>query len=503
MLTTAQASGQASTQTSGQSTSHAWYAAFKAKDARFDGRFFVGVSSTGIYCRPVCPAKLPKEENCTFYETAAAAEQAGYRPCLICRPELAPGSAPIDAASALVRKAAQLLEENCGNGQNIEEYVHQLGCSDRHLRRVFTTELKVSPVQYLQTCRLLLAKNLLTDTNLSIIDVAMAAGFGSLRRFNALFKKQYRLSPTALRQQAVGQKEHGNYSVTLTLAYRPPYQWRQILEFLGQRTIPGVEVVTDDVYTRTVHYVNKEKKHFYGWLRVGHLPQKNALLVTVSFNLLPALTHILARVRSLFDLYCYPDAIYETLSVMNTIKPNLCILGARLPGCFEPFEMVVRAILGQQITVKAASTLAGRITKTFGTVVETGIEGLSHVFPSAHAIAALGSDIANHLGPLGVTKTRSATIYALAQKIVNNEVALTWCTQPEEEIKQLMAIPGIGAWTAQYIAMRAMGYPDAFLHTDLGIKKALAPLTAKEILATAEAWHPWRSYATINLWNSL
>ncbi len=480
----------------------AWYAAFKAKDARFDGRFFVGILSTGIYCRPVCPARLPKEKNCSFYESAAAAEHAGYRPCLMCRPELAPGAAPIDATSALVRKAARLLEESCGSGQNIAEYVHRLGCSERHLRRAFTTEFKVSPVQYLQTCRLLLAKNLLTDTALSVMDVAMAAGFGSLRRFNDLFKQQYRMPPTALRKQISNNKESAG-NATLMLGYRPPYLWDQILDFLAQRCIPGVEAVGDDCYMRTVRYVTAEKKHVYGWLRVGHRPKKNALTLTVSSALLPALPHLLARVRNLFDLYCYPDAVYEMLSVMNDIHPGLCVPGTRLPGCFEPFEMTVRAVLGQQITVKAAGTLASRIAKTYGTQVETGIAGLAHTFPSAHDIIALEGEISDHLGPLGVTRVRANTILGLAQKIAAGEIDFTLCMQPEREIKKLMSIPGIGAWTAQYIAMRAMGWPDAFPHTDLGVKKALAPLSENEILHAAEVWRPWRGYATINLWNSL
>ncbi len=486
-----------------QSTdSRSWYAAFKAKDARFDGRFFVGVSSTGIYCRPICSAKLPKEANCTFYESAASAEQAGYRPCLMCRPELAPGSAPIDATCALAGNAARLLEENCGSGQGLEEYAHRLGCSARHLRRAFTTAFKVSPIQYLQTCRLLLAKNLLTDTDLAVTDVAMAAGFGSLRRFNDLFKTQYRLSPTALRKQTANIKGNGG-NITLALGYRPPYQWRHIIGFLAQRAIPGVESITDDSYMRIVHYVNGEQKHVYGWMRVENRPQKNALTVTVGSALLPALPHLLARVRNLFDLYCRPDAVYEILSVMDNLKPGICVPGTRLPGCFEPFEMTVRAVLGQQITVKAAGTLAGRLAETYGTPVETDVKGLTHTFPSAHDIAALGGDIANHLGPLGITRARANTILALARKIVDGEIDFTLCGQLETGIKKLLSIPGIGIWTAHYIAMRAMGLPDAFPHTDHGVKKALAPLSEKGILEMAEAWRPWRGYATINLWNTL
>ena len=291
-----------------QNESHGLYAAFKARDARFDGRFFVGVSSTGVYCRPVCTAKMPKQENCTFYETAAAAEQDGYRPCLMCRPELAPGAAPIDATSALARKAARLLEENCGSGLNMQGYVHRLGCSDRHLRRAFSEEFKVSPVQYLQTCRLLLAKNLLTDTALTVTDVAMAAGFGSLRRFNDLFKKQYRLSPTGLRKQAAN-REAPEDSVSLTLGYRPTYQWERTIAFLAARAIPGEEVVSDGQYKRTVHPISPGQEHLYGWRCVEHRPGKNALAGRLSSSFLPVLTHVLARVRNLFYLHCCPDPV--------------------------------------------------------------------------------------------------------------------------------------------------------------------------------------------------
>lgn len=484
-----------------KSENRAWYAAFKAKDARFDGRFFVGVSSTGIYCRPVCPAKLPKEKNCAFFETAAAAERAGYRPCLMCRPELAPGAAPIDAASALVRRAAGLIEENCGSGQKLEEFAHRLGYSGRHLRRAFTAEFKVSPVQYLQTCRLLLAKNLLTDTDLSVLDVAMTSGFGSLRRLNDLFRKQYRLSPTALRKQTASAKESGG--VTLMLGYRPPYRWRQIIDFLAGRAIPGVETVDDKGYMRTVRYVTGERKYIDGWLRVDHRPRENALAVTISPALPPALPHLLARVRNLFDLYCCPDAVYEALSAMNAAKPGCCVPGTRLPGCFEPFEMSVRAVLGQRITVKGARTLAGRFAEAFGAPVETGMKGLTRAFPSAHDIAALPGDISGHLGPLGITRARSSAILGLARKIASGEIDFSRCLQPEAEIEKLRSIPGIGAWTAQYIAMRAMGWPDAFPHTDHGVKKAFAPLSENEILKMAEAWRPWRGYATIGIWDSL
>lgn len=478
------------------------YAAFKAKDARFDGRFFVGISSTGIYCRPVCRARQPKAENCTFYPTAAEAEQAGYRPCLLCRPELAPGASITDATSNLVYRATRMLEENCGSEQSLEEIAGKLGCTARHLRRVFTAAYNVPPVQYLQTCRLLLAKNLLTDTDLPVLEVAMASGFGSLRRFNDLFKKQYKLSPTALRKHTAEDKKQ-NDNITLALGYRPPYQWEAILNFLAGRAIAGVEVVKNGEYMRTVHMENAEGRQVYGWVRVSHKPKKNALSVTVSEALLPVLPQVLARIRHLFDLYCDPDAVYEILRGMNDIRPGLCILGTRVPGCFNAFEMAVRAVLGQQITVKAASTLAARIVEAYGTPVQTGIEGLTHVFPSPEDIFALDGSIENHFGVLGVIAARSNTIYELARAFVQKKIDFDLCAQPEEEMKKLMAIRGIGSWTAQYIAMRAMEWPDAFLETDAGIKKALQPFTSKELLSMAEAWRPWRSYATVNLWNTL
>lgn len=478
------------------------YAAFTAKDPRFDGRFFVGISSTGIYCRPVCRAKQPKPENCTFFRTAAQAEQAGYRPCLMCRPELAPGTSVTDATANLVFRAARLLEENCGSGQNLDELAGSLGCTGRHLRRVFTAEYKVTPVQYLQTCRLLLAKNLLTDTDLSVLDVAMAAGFGSLRRFNELFKKNYNLPPTALRRKRSEEKNNCG-DITISLGYRPPYRWDELLRFLAGRAVCGIEAVENSGYMRTVQLVTAEGREVCGWLRVSRNMKKNALDVTVSETLLPVLPQVLARIRHMFDLYCEPYAVFDSLSSMNRLYPGLCVLGTRLPGCFNAFEMAVRTVLGQQISVKAANTLAARLVKAYGTPVETGIEGLTHIFPSPEQILALGGSAENHLGALGVTAPRSKSIYELARTMHHGDIDLNLPAKPEEEMKKLTAIHGIGSWTAQYIAMRAMEWPDAFLETDAGIKRAFPGRSSKELLEMAEEWRPWRSYATVNIWNSL
>jgi AraC family transcriptional regulator of adaptative response / DNA-3-methyladenine glycosylase II len=484
------------------------YAAFKSKDRRFDGRFFVGVSSTGIYCRPVCRAKMPKAENCTFYETAAEAERAGYRPCLVCRPELAPGRSITDATATLAYRAARLIEESCGENRGLDALAGKLGYTDRHLRRVFQAEYHVSPLQYRETCRLLLSKNLLTDTGLSVADVALTAGFGSLRRFNDSFKKRYRLSPTALRKRAAREGQPRD-EVTLLLGYRPPYQWHEILRFLAERAIPGVETVRGTEYLRTVRHRSADGEPVYGWIRVGKAPGKDALSVTISSNLLSALPQMLARVRHLFDLYCDPDTVAETLMPMNNLAPGLFVPGIRVPGCYEPFEMAVRAILGQQISVKAAGTLAGRLARTYGQPLQTGIEGLDVAFPAPESMVELGSSVVDGLGSLGIITSRSKTIYGLARAFVEGAVDLGPGAQPEVEKKKLMSLPGIGAWTAEYLAMRSMGWPDAFLSTDHGVRKALAALANEgimelpELTELSDTWRPWRSYATISLWNSL
>lgn len=478
------------------------YEAFKAKDTRFDGKFFVGISSTKVYCRPVCWAKQAKRENCTFYSSAAAAEQAGYRPCLLCRPELAPGYSVIDASSVLAHKAARLLEESCGTGQNLELLSERLGCTSRHLRRIFVDEYHVTPIQYLQTCRLLLAKNLLTDTKLSVLDVAMAAGFGSLRRLNDLFQKHYHLSPTDLRKNVTnGNNQVGE--ITVNVGYHPPYLWDEIIDFLSARAIPGVEKIIDGEYMRTVQLTDRNDRVYNGWICVKNNPKTNTLSVTFNDSLVPVLSQILTHVKQLFDLYCEPDIVYETLQTLNETKSGSCVSGLRVPGCFDAFETSVRAILGQQITVKAASTLAGKIAHTFGTPIITGIEGLSYTFPGVKDIISLEENIEEQLGKLGVIATRSKCIMELAKSIQTGMIELDGCKEPEMEMKKLMQIKGIGKWTANYIAMRTMGWPDAFLETDIGIKHALPGYTPKELLAMSEKWKPWRSYVIMNLWNTL
>lgn len=344
------------------------YDIFRSKDVRYDGRIFVGVLSTGIYCRPVCRARLPKPENCLYFRTAAEAEKAGFRPCLLCRPELAPGSSPVDASSELARKAAHFLRDNCGSGLTLAELSRELGYSERHLRRVFEEEYHVAPVEYLQTCRLLLAKQLLTDTTLSVLDISMAAGFGSVRRMNELFQLHYSLTPTALRRRAADGDLHGD-TVSVFLGWRAPYDWDSMLRFLAPRALPGIERVQEGAYARTVRIWDRNGKPCCGTIRVLPEKKKEALRVTLSDSLVPVLPQVLGRVRQMFDLDCDPEVIAAKLSSLETVLPGGYDPGTRVPGCFEPFEMACRAIIGQQITVRAATTLSGRMVEACGSLI--------------------------------------------------------------------------------------------------------------------------------------
>jgi AraC family transcriptional regulator, regulatory protein of adaptative response / DNA-3-methyladenine glycosylase II len=479
----------------------ACYAAMAAHDTRFDGRFFCGVSSTGIYCRPVCRVKVPKKENCTFFMNAAAAEAAGYRPCLRCRPEAAPGLAPVDSTARLARAAAQLIEEGGSPSRTIPEAARILGITDRHLRRVFFAEYGVPPVRYLETHRLLLAKSLLSDTQLTVTDAAMAAGFGSIRRFNDAFKKHYRLTPSSLRKEkrSHGDKDRG---ITLSLGHRPPFAWESLMSFLAARAVPGVESVVDSTYRRTAA-IEKGGTVHCGWISVENDARRNALSVTLAPGLLPVLSQALARIRLLFDVNCSPAQISEKLAAMSEIAPDIYVPGIRLPGCFDPFDISVQAILGQQVTVKAARTVAGRLAATFGKRSETPFEGLSLVFPRAEEICRLPGPIEDRLGPLGITSAKARSISALATALTTGVITLSYGTDPSDVMKRLATLPGFGPWTVQYVAMRALGWPDAFPHTDYGVRKALGNRTPQEIADQSLLWSPWRSYATILLWNSL
>jgi AraC family transcriptional regulator of adaptative response / DNA-3-methyladenine glycosylase II len=478
------------------------YRALRTHDARFDGRFFVGVATTRIYCRPVCTARTPNRGNCHFFPSAAAAEAGGFRPCLRCRPELAPGYASVDANRRLAQAAAGLIEDGRLADARLPDLAQALGVTDRHLRRVFQQEFGVAPVEFAQTQRLLLAKRLLTDTDMAVLDVAMASGFASLRRFNHLFRTRYRLTPAELRRKSPARAPGDRLS--FDLAYRPPYAWDEMLAFLERRAIAGVEAVEDGVYLRTVRIEPSgpalragaaAPASRVGWIGVAPSKRRSALRVTVSASLAGVIPPLLARVKHLFDLACHPEEISAALGPLAAAHPGL-----RLPGAIDGFEVAVRAILGQQVTVKAASTLAARFAQAFGEPAATPYGALRTVFPAPAAIAALEpADIARH----GVIASRARAIVALAREIAAGRLRLEPNVPVDAAVAALEALPGVGPWTAQYVAMRALAWPDAFPHPDVAVLKAMKHPTAARALEDADAWRPWRAYAVLHLWKSL
>lgn len=476
----------------------ACYEIYRSRDARYDGRFFIGITTTGIYCRPVCSARRPRPENCRYFATAAEAEKAGFRPCLICHPELAPGSSRVDASSQLAGKAVNFLRDNCDAGLSIHELADALGCSERHLRRVFKEEYHVTPVAYLQTCRLLLAKQLLAETSLSILDIAMTAGFGSVRRMNELFQSHYGLTPSQLRGRT---SKKASETVTVSLGYRTPYAWPEMLAFLQPRAIPHVEQVRGNAYERVLRLMARDHRLCCGTIRVTQDEVQRTLRVEMSESLVPVLPQVLSRTRQMFDLDCDPMAIAERLDSMREILPEGFQTGLRMPGCFEAFETACRTVIGQQISVQAASTLSGRLAQVYGDPVETGLPGLDRVFPEAGTIAAMGKDVQEKLGKLGISASRSLAIQKLAEALWSGDDLRLDCTgDPEAALRRLQKIPGIGSWTAGYIVMRTMGWTDAFLENDAGIRHMLKGCSDKERRQISQAWSPWRSYAMMNLW---
>ena len=494
------------------------YLALKARDSRFDGLFFTGVTSTGIYCRPVCRVRTPKRENCRFFSQAAQAEGAGFRPCLRCRPELAPRGQALnrgagvsvwsvqDASSILASQAANLIdshEGSSGTTPSMQQLAQRLGVSDRHLRRIFEAHFGVSPLQYLQTRRLLSAKQFLTDTTLPVSEVARLSGFASVRRFNAVFAQHYALSPSQLRRSrgAVdsGRTEPG---IVLKLAYRPPYDVGAMLQFFASRCVAGIEQVTllptHMSVSKTVS-LDIGQQHYCGWLVARFDAVGHRLELRLSDSLRPVLPVMLARARALLDLDADPLAIN---TVLHESFPKGD--GLRVPGSLDGFELAIRAVLGQQITVAAARTLTTRLVQALGEPLATPVTGLNRLFPRAAALAHASPDA---LGRLGIVKQRQAAIQALARAVLTQGLHLHAGADVETTMTALKALPGIGDWTAQYVAMRALRWPDAFpagdvaLHRALGLQGSKHP--AKEAELKSRAWQPWRSYAVIRAWKEL
>ena len=475
--------------------------ALESRDPRFDGVFFVGIVSTGIYCRPICPARTTLRKNRRFFSSAAAAERAGFRPCLRCRPELAPGCARVDAVPRLAQSAASRIAAGALNGRGVDALAHDLGVSERHLRRALQQELGVSPVELAQTHRLLLAKHLLTDTRLPVTRVAFASGFQSLRRFNALFRSRYRLNPQALRSR--GGRSAGvepDDAIRLTLSYRPPLAWEALLTLLRARATPGVEIVDERSYGRTVSIDGRS-----GTVRLTR-PSTPAhhgssappsLRLEVSASLAPVLMQVCARVRHLFDLDAEPTRIEELLLAGGVGPIPTARRGLRVPGAFDGFELAVRAVVGQQVSVKGATTLMARLTDEFGEPAASLDPTLSRLAATAPRIAE--ADVARIRG-IGLPAARAATIRTLARHVADGALRL----EPESDVRtltrQLTELPGIGSWTAEYIAMRAVHWPDAFPHGDLALRRNAGNLTPAKMLRAAERWRPWRAYAAMHLW---
>lgn len=475
----------------------ACYRIIRQRDARYDGRLFTGVKTTGIYCRPVCPARTPLSQNVTFFPTAAAAQEAGFRPCLRCRPETSPDLGAWRGTFNTVSRALALIEQGALDDGDVESLADRLGVGERQLRRLFQQHLGASPVAAAQTRRVLLARQLLHETALPITEVAYASGFGSVRRFNETFQTLYRRAPNELRRSARAERPMAEAgALELTLPFRPPYDWDAMIEHLAARAIPGVESVTQGAWRRTIALGGDE-----GTVAVRR-GRGHALVATVRFPGLTALPKVIARLRRVFDLGADPVAIGECLSADPTLAPLVAARpGLRAPGAWDGFELAVRAVLGQQVSVGAAVTLLGRLVARLGRRREGADDGLTHLFPTPEAVSRA------ELSALGVPGARARTLTAIATAVLDRPELLETARDLDEATARLTAIPGVGPWTAHYIALRQLREPDAFPSSDVGLLRALAAPdgtrpTPAALEARSQAWRPWRAYAAQHLWTS-
>jgi AraC family transcriptional regulator, regulatory protein of adaptative response / DNA-3-methyladenine glycosylase II len=460
-----------------------------SRDARFDGHFFIGVKSTRIYCRPICPVRTVKEENVRYFPTAAAATEAGYRPCLRCRPESSPGTPAWLGSSTTVSRALRLISESALEEAGVDALAARLGIGSRQLRRLFLRHLGATPITVAKTRRLHFAKKLIDETNLPMGEIAVAAGFGSVRRFNEAFRRTYNRTPSQIRRFAHLASVLPANEYLFRLHFRPPFHWPALLGFLALRAIPGVEAVESGCYRRTIS-LNGDS----GTLCVSLAENAQALEVRISFPEPRWLFLIVERLRRMFDLSADPIEIAARLSrdlvLANRIE---AMLGLRVPGCWDGFELAVRAILGQQVSVAGANTFAGRLVCTFGTPVGT-VAPLTHLFPRAETLAQ--GDAAR----IGLPQKRAETIRALARAVSEGQIDFGSVPNVEDFRSRLRELPGIGDWTAQYIAMRALGDPDAFPAGDLALMRGMSLHSGRQLARRAEAWRPWRAYAAMYLW---
>ncbi|MEX2130583.1 MAG: DNA-3-methyladenine glycosylase 2 family protein [Pseudohongiellaceae bacterium] len=465
----------------------------QTRDPRFDGRFFVGVLTTGIYCRPVCPVRVPKKENVQLYPTAAAAAEAGFRPCLRCRPETSPGTPAWQGSSWKVSRALQLIERGLVDDGSIDELAEQLDIGARQLSRLFKQHIGASPVTVAQTRRLHFAKQLIDETDLPMTDICFAAGFGSVRRFNAVFRSVYDRTPLALRKGRKGEIKPDS-SILIPLSYRPPFDWRAMLGFLSTRAVPGMEAVSEDSYSRTISLEGKT-----GDFCARFSNNENRLWLSIRFPDTRQLLRIVDQVRRLFDLRADSNEIDRYLGRDPQLKPLIKNYpGLRVPGCWDGLEIAVRAVIGQQVSVKGASTLMARVVERLGSSYSADGGKLYRVFPTPSQL------INGDLNGLGITGLRIEAIKTLARQVEAGQLLMDGRMDTETFVRNICQIKGIGEWTGQYIALRALNDPDAFPHGDLVLQQVGGwpgdRLTAKQLLENAEAWKPWRAYAVMLLW---
>lgn len=463
-----------------------------ARDPRFDGLFFVAITTTGVYCRPVCPSRTASDHNRRFFSTAAGAELAGFRPCLRCRPELAPGLAVIDAVPRLAQVAVRRIAAGALNGRGVSDLARDLGVSARHLRRSLEREVGVSPVELAQTHRLLLAKHLLADTALPVTRIAYASGFQSLRRFNTVFRERYRLSPTAIRRRirsTEGAPEPPAPDglaapVSLTLAYREPMAWDVLLDVLRHDALPGVESISESRYARAVRLGKCT-----GVVTAEPVPGRAQLRVTLSPSLLPVLMEVLARLRQVFDLDAEPEVVDGCLARTDLAPLVARHRGVRLPGAVDGFDAALRLMVEGSGAVK-------RLVHHLGEPIDSGVPALDRLAPSAERVAEAGG---LRLQALGLSRRRAETLSVLARAVADGALRL----EPGREVAPtrdtLRSIPGIGEPLAAAILLRALHWPDAFSAGDRALQRAAGADGPRELLARAEQWRPWRGYAAQHL----
>jgi len=460
-----------------------------SRDPRFDGRFFIGVLTSGVYCRSICPARTALEHNVRYFPTAAAAAEAGFRPCLRCRPEASPGTPAWLGTSSTVARALRLISESAIEDGGVDGLAERLGIGSRHLRRLFLRYLGATPLAVAHTRRLHFAKKLIDETSLPMGQIAIAAGFGSVRRFNSAFQDVYHRTPSQIRRLARVSANLPENQYSFRLRFRPPFRWQKLLEFLAPRATPGVELVEGESYRRNISLNGRT-----GNLAVSLDSSGLALEALITFPEAKLLFLIIERVRRMFDLAADPADMAAHLKSDPLLMHRItAVPGLRVPGCWDGFELAVRAILGQQVSVKGATTLAGRLVTAFGTPVGTDPR-LTHLFPTPEALA--DADVAR----IGLPQKRAETIRALARAVCERRISLQSVDNIEQFHMQLRAIPGIGDWTAQYIAMRALAEPDAFPVGDLGLLRGASVDNPSQLAERAEVWRPWRAYAAMYLW---